>query len=78
MAAVITPGPDGMITREQAAELCGVSPDTISQWASRGYTAPDGQRRKLPVRRYKGRVMLNPVEVQKAEYATRKRARRAA
>lgn len=64
----IVPGPRGMITRDQAAQLCDVSPDTISQWVRRGH---------LKVAwRYKGRIMLDPVEVARAELATRKRARR--
>jgi hypothetical protein len=68
-----------MITTEQAAALCGVEPVTVRNWINRGYRTPDGGRCRLPVAwRYKGRIMLDPVEVQKAEYATRKRARRAA
>jgi hypothetical protein len=68
---------DGLITRAEAAALCGVRPDTISQWISRGYQTRDGQQAKLPVAKREGRtVLLEPVEVQKAEYATAVRARR--
>lgn len=67
---------DGLITRDLAAELCGVDPDTISQWISRGY-GPKGARRKLPVAKREGRsILLDPVEVAKADHATKERARR--
>jgi hypothetical protein len=67
---------DGLITRNMAAELCGVDPDTISQWISRGY-GPKSDRRKLPVAKREGRlVLLDPVEVAKADHATRGPARR--
>ena len=74
---------DGLITREQAAELCGVSPDAVTIWATRGYmvTLPGGtrERRFLPVAKREGRTPLyDPVEVAKAERATRKRGRRSA
>lgn len=73
----ITPGPGGMITTDQAAELCGVEPVTVRNWINRGWRAEDGSTRKLPVAwRHKGRIMLDPLEVAKAEHATRKRARR--
>lgn len=69
---------DGCITRAEAARLCGVDPDTISQWISRGYTLRDGSgRARLQVaKRENGRVLLDPVEVAKAEYHTAVRARR--
>jgi hypothetical protein len=67
---------DGLITRDMAAELCGVGPDTISQWISRGY-GPKNARRKLPVAKREGRsVLLDPVEVAKADHATKGPARR--
>jgi predicted site-specific integrase-resolvase len=66
----ITPDASGFITRQQAADLAGVAPDTISQWVLRGHL-------KVGFR-YKGRVMFHPVDVAKAEFATRKRARRSA
>ena len=69
---------DGLITREMAAQLCGVNPDTVSQWISRGYLLRDSKIRvRLPVAKREGRkVLLDPVEVAKAEYHTAKRARR--
>ena len=74
----IVPRADGFITTEQAAMLCGVKPGTIRQWTSRGYLTAAGEQRKLPVARREGRTLLySPVEVAKAEYATRARARRA-
>ena len=68
---------DGLITRETAAELCGVSPVTVSQWISRGYGPKEG-RRKLPIAKREGRtILLDPIEVAKADHATKYRARRA-
>lgn len=75
---VIVPRHDGLITRDQAARLCGVTPEAVTNWARVGYGRRQ-ERRKLPVaKREQGRPLFDPVEVQKAEYATRKRARRAA
>ena len=28
---------DGLVDRDQAAELCGVSPDAVTIWSTRGY-----------------------------------------
>lgn len=72
---------DGLIDRDQAAELCGVTPDAVTIWSTRGYivTLPGGskERRYLPVAKREGRSPLyDPVEVAKAEKATRKRGRR--
>jgi hypothetical protein len=71
---------DGLIDRDQAAALAGVTPDAVTMWATRGYVATLGGekvRMHLPVARREGRKPLyDPVEVQKAEYATRKRGRR--
>ncbi len=75
---------DGLIDRDQAAELSGVTPDAVTIWATRGYVATcivDGERVKmrqfLPVAKREGRKPLyDPVEVQKAEFHTRKRGRR--
>lgn len=69
---------DGLIDRDQAAELCGVTPDAITIWATRGYLSRDGkERRFLPVARREGRKPLyDPVEVAKADYAVRRRSGR--
>ena len=67
---------DGLITVEQAAELCGVKPVTIRNWSNRGY-GPKEDRRKLPVaKRENGLILLDPVEVAKADHATKGPARR--
>jgi len=77
MSLTIVPRPDGLITRAQAAALCEVTPEAISNW-TRGY-GPKHNRGKLPVaRRVNGRPLFDPVEVAKAKHATDKRARRAA
>jgi hypothetical protein len=73
----IVPRPDGLITRDQSAQLAGVTPHAITMWSTRGYLTRDGERCKLPVTKREGRTVLyDPVEVAKAEYATRQRARR--
>ena len=67
---------DGLITVETAAELCGVQPVTVRNWANRGY-GPKDARRKLPVaKRENGMLLLDPVEVAKADHATKGPARR--
>jgi len=67
---------DGLIDVEQAAELCGVRPVTIRAWTQRGY-GPKDARRKLPVAKREGRtVLLDPIEVAKADHATKGPARR--
>ena len=64
----VTVRQDGLITRDMAAQLCGVDPDTISQWI---------RRRHIGVVRREGRtILLNLVEVAKADHLMRKRARR--
>lgn len=72
---------DGLVDRDQAAELSGVTPDAVTLWATRGYVVTvtgARQRRYLPVAKREGRKpFYHPVEVQKAELATRKRGRRA-
>lgn len=74
---------DGLIDREQAAELCRTTPDAISLWSTRGYieeTVIDGE--KVRQRRYleaipDGRRRLYRVaDVLRAEKATRRRGRR--
>ena len=72
----ITPRPDGLITRAQAAELCRVTPEAITNWTRLGYGRKD-DRHKLPVaRREHGRPLFDPVEVAKAEHATARKAGR--
>ena len=69
---------DGLIDRDQAAALCGVTPDAVTAWAKRGYKTRDGsQRMYLPVAKREGRHPLySVIEVQKAEWHTRRRGRR--
>ncbi len=74
----VVPRPDGLITVEQAALLCDVTPAAVRHWVNRGYDSRDGHARHyLPVAKRLGRaILLDPREVAKAEWATRKRARR--
>ena len=37
MATEIMPGPDGLLSRKQAAALCGVTPEAINNWVRDGY-----------------------------------------
>lgn len=69
---------DGLITVAQAALLCGVRPRAIRQWMIRGYWSDVLQERVyLPEARREGNlILLDPVEVAKAEHATALRARR--
>jgi hypothetical protein len=69
---------DGLIDRDQAAALAGVTPDAVTAWAQRGYKTRDGsQRLFLPVAKREGRRPLySVIEVQKAEWHTRRRGRR--
>jgi phage antirepressor YoqD-like protein len=69
---------DGLITVAQAAKLCGVKPRAVRQWITRGYWSDVLQERLyLPEAKREGSlILLNPVEVQKAEHATAVRARR--
>jgi hypothetical protein len=72
----IIPRADGLITRDQAATLCGVTPEAITNWTRVGY-GPKNAKVRLPVRRREhGRPLYDPVDVQKAEHATARRARR--
>jgi len=70
---------DGLIDRDQLAELAGVSPDAVTLWSTRGYMSRDGKTRYwLPVAKREGRHPLYEVtEGQKAEWHTRVRGRRA-
>ena len=65
----ISPRPgDGRISRDDAAELAGVDPDTITAWIARGHLKD--------VRREGRRVWLMPAEVIEAEYRLAPKARR--
>jgi hypothetical protein len=77
MVPEITLGPDGLLSRRQAAQLCGVTPEAINNWVRDGY-GPKGKKTKLPVRRRDstGHPRFDPIDVAKAERATAKRARR--
>lgn len=67
---------DGLITVREAAKLCGVEEVTVRNWCNRGY-GPKGSRRKLPVAKQEnGMNLLDPVEVAKADHATKGPARR--
>lgn len=67
---------DGLITVKEAAELCGVEEVTVRNWSNRGY-GPKGSRCRLPVaKRENGLILLDPIEVAKADHATKTRARR--
>jgi len=74
----IVPRPDGLITVAQAAALCGVKPPAVRHWINRGYDSRDGSEHLyLRVARRDGReILLDPVDVAKAKYATDVRARR--
>lgn len=75
---------DGCLYVDQAAALCHVKTVTVRNWINRGYTVTrvvGGKRLKerhfLPVaKRENGLILLDPVEVAKAENATREAARR--
>ena len=60
--------PFALITASQAAAYANVSVQAIVNWRKRGHLQPAGQRR--------GRPLYRLLDVAKAEYATRKRARR--
>ncbi len=76
MPDMVTPRPDGLVYREQAAALCGVTPAAITNWVREGY-GPKGTRVKLRVAGHDGaRPLFDPVDLARAEHATRKRARR--
>lgn len=67
---VMTPdGVESLITAEEAARLCGVSPGTIRTWVHRGSLKVAGHNAH-------GRKVFKQIDVAKAERATRKRARR--
>ncbi len=57
------------LTTVQAAELCGVTTACIRQWVKREYLAPVGKDGR-------GRMLFTQLAVAKAEFRTRKAARR--
>lgn len=67
---------DGLIDIEQAAALCGVKPGTVRAWINRGYGPKDARRKLLVAKREGRRLLLDPVEVAKADHATKGPARR--
>lgn len=68
---------DSTITYAQAAELAGVDVQVVYNWASRGYRGADGQWQRLDVYVTAEGKRLQPIQVLRAEAATRRRARRA-
>jgi predicted transcriptional regulator of viral defense system len=60
---------DALLTAQDAANVCGVTPATIRQWASRGILPRAGRDER-------GRTLYRLIEVAKAEHATRAAARR--
>ena len=68
---MVVTGPDMLVTTREAAELACVKMDTVRKWVRRGHLERAGlDENGWPVDR--------AVDVAKAEYKTRERARRAA
>ena len=57
------------VTTKQAAELCGVGAAAVRQWVRRGHLVPVGRDQN-------GQMLFTQLDVAKAEYKTRKHARR--
>jgi hypothetical protein len=82
---------DGLLDTGQAAQLCGVKPGTIRQWASRGCLCPACRGTDAACRMCRGmgniklakaglgehgQSLFEAAAVQVFEHATRERARR--
>jgi hypothetical protein len=59
---------DGLVTRAEAALLCGVSADAITNWVARGHLAVAKREGRKP--------LFDPVELARAEHKLAKHARR--
>jgi hypothetical protein len=66
---------DGRISIKDAAALCGVKEVTVRNWIYRGYGRKT-ERRKLTAIRDDNQLWVDPVELARAELATREWARR--
>jgi hypothetical protein len=70
--------PSNLLTVQEAADLADVEPVTIRQWAYRGHLPIARGLDGNEIRDLRGRPRYWRIDVAKAEYKTRKRARRAA
>lgn len=59
---------DALWTVEEAADHAKVKPGTIRQWVNRGHLKV--------AERVGGKLRFNPIDVARAEFVTRERARR--
>jgi hypothetical protein len=66
---VTVTGPDMLLTARQAAEVAGVKIDTVRKWVRRGHLEAAGLNER-------GWPVYTALEVAKAEFKTRERARR--
>lgn len=68
-----------LITLVEAAELTGLTVPVIRNWIKRGYRGRDREWAHLPATwTAEGKWLVRPIDVARAESATRARARRAA
>jgi hypothetical protein len=79
VSSVVTTDADSMVTTADAAELAGVTVETVRQWRKRGYLDHDGQRQYLQVRGLDDHdwPMFNAGEVLAIVAATRSRRKAA-